>query len=141
MSCTLKSNGSILSTILMMTLILIISFIKAICFLTTRTQQYHYIENCMSLIPWGNDNPFLSAMMFTLFLTFNSSFLKGLLFYSNINTYRGSIVSYGYYIWDCGACILSASWCNQYQGSRIAYIHKIKKFPLNFHHEDSYTQY
>ena len=55
---TLKSDGSILSAILMLTLVLIISFIKAICFLLTRTQQYLHIENCLSLIPWCSDSRF-----------------------------------------------------------------------------------
>ena len=112
MSCTLKSNGSILSTILMMTLMLIISFIKAICFLTTRTQQYHYIENCLSLKPWGSDNPFLSAMMFTLLLTFNSSFLKGLLFILISIPIEDPLSPMSLIYGNCGACILSVSWCN-----------------------------
>ena len=76
MSCTLKSDVSILPAILMLTLMLIISSIKALCFLTTRTQQYHYIGNCLSPILWGSDNLFLSAMMFTILLTFNCSFFK-----------------------------------------------------------------
>ena len=80
MSCTFKSDVSILPAILMLTLMLIISSIKALCFLTTRTQQYHYIGNCLSPILWGSDSLFLSAMMFTLLLTFNCSFFKSLFF-------------------------------------------------------------
>ena len=80
MSCTLKSDVSMLPAILMLILMLIISSIKALCFLTTRTQQYHYIGNCLSPILWGSDNLFLSAMMFTLLLTFNCSFFKSLFF-------------------------------------------------------------
>ena len=77
---TLKSDGSILSAILMLTLMLIVSFIKAVCFLSTRTQQYLHIENCLPLTPLGSDSHFLSAMMFTLLLTTNSLFFKVLFF-------------------------------------------------------------
>ena len=109
MSCTLKSDVSILPAILMLTLMLIISSIKALCFLTTRTQQYHYIGNCLSPILWGSDNLFLSAMMFTLLLTFNCSFFKSLFFIliSSLIVYPLSCVPliYG----NCEACMLGAS--------------------------------
>ena len=137
---TLKSDGSILSAILMLTLVLIISFIKAKCFLLTRTQQYLHIENCLSLIPWGSDSRFLSAMMFTLLLTTNSLFFK-VLFFTFVSLLMDPLSPMPMINGICGAYVLGAPWCNQYQGSRIAYMHKIKKFFLNFHHEDSYAKY
>ena len=137
---TLKSDGSILSAILMLTLVLIISFIKAKCFLLTRTQQYLHIENCLSLIPWGSDSHFLSAMMFTLLLTTNSLFFK-VLFFTFVSLLMDPLSPMPMINDICGAYVLGAPWCNQYQGSRIAYMHKIKKFSLNFHHEDSYAKY
>ena len=137
---TLKSDGSILSAILMLTLVLIISFIKAKCFLLTRTQQYLHIENYLSLIPWGSDSHFLLAMMFTLLLTTNSLFFK-VLFFTFVSLLMDPLSPMPMINDICGAYVLGAPWCNQYQGSRIAYMHKIKKFSLNFHHEDSYAKY
>ena len=137
---TLKSDGSILSAILMLTLVLIISFIKAICFLLTRTQKFLHIVKCLSLIPWGSDSHFLSAMMFTLLLTTNSLFFK-VLFFTFVSLLMDPLSPMPMINGICGAYVLGAPWCNQYQGSRIAYMHKIKKFSLNFIHEDSYTKY
>ena len=99
-----------------------------------------HIENCLSLIPWGSDSHFLSAMMFTLLLTTNSLFFK-VLFFTFVSLLMDPLSPMPVINGICGAYVLSAPWCSQYQGSRIAYMHKIKKFSLNFHHEDSYTKY
>ena len=96
MSCTLKSDVSILPAILML---LIISSIKALCFLTTRTQQYHYIGNCLSPILWGSDNLFLSAMIFT-FANIQLFIFQKFIFYSYIITYSVSTVSCAFDIWE-----------------------------------------
>ena len=108
--------------------------------LLTRTQQYFHIVKCLSLIPWGSDSHFLSAMMFTLLLTTNSLFFK-VLFFTFVSLLMDPLSPMPMMNGICGAYVLGAPWCNQYRGSRIAYMHKIKKFSLNFHHEDCYTKY
>ena len=104
MSCTLKSDVSILPAILMLTLMLIISSIKALCFLTTRTQQYHYIGNCLSPV-----TTFFYQQCCLHLLTFNCSFFKSLFFIliSSLIVYPLSRVPliYG----NCEACMLGAS--------------------------------
>ena len=95
MSCTLKSDVSILPAILMPTLMLIISSIKALCFLTTRTQQYYYIGNCLSPILWGSDsNDVYIIANIQLFI------FQKFVFYSYIITYSVSTVSCAFDIWE-----------------------------------------
>ena len=100
MSCTLKSDVSILPAILMLTLMLIISSIKALCFLTTRTQRYYYIGNCLSPILWGSDNLFSISNDVYIIANIQLFIFQKFIFYSYIITYSVSTVSCAFDIWE-----------------------------------------